>query len=317
MIYHFVLNPKSGKKRHGMILEQQIITACQARNLDYHIYYTTAQGDATAYVQNQIQTSSERQRFICVGGDGTINEIVNSAPENPNVEFGVIPRGSGNDFARNFTNTELFQDIEAQIDGTTVSLDLIRLNKIYCVNMVNVGFDCAVAKEAAKLKKKKLVTPGMSYIVAVIPVLLRRFGTPMKLIFDDGEVIDGDLLLTAIANGQYCGGGFNCAPRALLTDGLMDLTIIKKVSRLTFASLVGQYKKGTFLHSKRSLKYISYRSVPHFKMEFKSPVPICIDGEIKGTKTIDFQVIKDGFQFVIPKGCDMKYKTAEDIPSNH
>jgi diacylglycerol kinase (ATP) len=59
--------------------------------------------------------TDEKQRFICVGGDGTINEIVNSCPENPNVEFGVIPCGSGNDFVRNFTNTNLFSDIEAQI----------------------------------------------------------------------------------------------------------------------------------------------------------------------------------------------------------
>ena len=312
MIYHFILNPKSGKTSKNPRYEDAIKAACRKRQLNYHIYYTTCTGDATEYVRSMVRISSERQRFIAVGGDGTINEIVNSAPENPNVEFGVIPSGSGNDFVRNFTNTELFKNIDAQIDGDTVSLDLIRCNSIYCVNMVNIGFDCSVVKEAVRLKHSKLVPPSMSYIFGVFVVLLKKFGTNMRLVFDDGETIDGTLLLTAIANGQYCGGGFNNAPLALLNDGLMDLCIIKKISRLGFLSLVGLYKKGTYLSNKRAKKYITYRQVPHFKMVFNSPLPICIDGEIKGARTIDFTVVKDGFRFVVPKGREMKYRTPED-----
>lgn len=317
MIYHFILNPKSGKKRRGMLLEQSVIAACQARRLNYHIYYTTAVGDATEYVRAQVALSTERQRFICVGGDGTINEIVNSAPCNPNVEFGVIPSGSGNDFARNFTNGHLFSDIEAQIDGDTVSLDLIKCNNMYCVNMVNIGFDCSVVQAAAKLKRFKFISPSASYIFGVVAVLFRKFGTPMKLIFDDGTVVEKELLLTAVANGQFCGGGFDAASHALLNDGLMDVCYIDKVSRLHFLSLVGHYKKGTHLKNKRCMKIISYRQVPHFRMEFATPIPICNDGEIKGAKTIDFTAIKDGFRFVIPKGCDLKYKMPADLPADH
>ena len=76
MIYHFVLNPKSGKKRSGLQYEEAIKNACQSRHLSYHIYYTTSRGDATAYVRSMLRISTEKQRFICVGGDGTINEIV-------------------------------------------------------------------------------------------------------------------------------------------------------------------------------------------------------------------------------------------------
>ncbi len=312
MIYHFILNPKSGKKRKDDRFENTIKTACQSRHLNYHIYYTTSIGDATEYVRTMVKMSTERQRFICAGGDGTINEIVNSAPENPNVEFGVIPNGSGNDFARNFTHPELFRSIDAQIDGDTVSLDLIKCNNSYCVNMVNIGFDCAVVQEAARLKRLKLVTPSASYIFGVIVVLFKKYGTKMKLIFDDGEVIEQELLLTAIANGQYCGGGFDAAPRALLNDGLMDICIIDKVPRMRFLRLVGSYKKGTYFENPAAMKVIRYRRVPHFRMEFDAPLPICIDGEIKGAKSIDFTVVKNGFNFVIPKGSDMKYRTVDD-----
>lgn len=312
MIYHFILNPKSGKKKRDEKFENAIKTACQSRHLNYHIYYTTRVGDATEYVASMVRISAERQRFICVGGDGTINEIVNSAPENPNVEFGVIPNGSGNDFARNFTNPELFRDIDAQIDGDTVSLDLIKCNSNYAVNMVNIGFDCAVVKEAGHLKKWKFVSPSASYIFGVVAVLFKKYGTRMKLIFDDGEEIEQDLLLTAIANGQYCGGGFDAAPRALLQDGLMDICIIDKIPRLRFLRLVRFYKRGTYLENEAAMKIIRYRRVPHFRMEFEAPLPICIDGEIMGAKSLEFTVVKNGFNFVIPKGSDLKFKTVED-----
>ena len=308
MIYHFILNPKSGRSPKQKKLEQEIKEACKKRQLSYHIYYTTCVGDATEYVKSMIRISSERQRFICVGGDGTINEIANSAPSNMNIEFGVIPNGSGNDFVRNFTNTKNFSDINAQLDGEPMCFDLIKCNDYYCVNMVNIGFDCAVVKEAAKLKKKKLVSPGLSYILGVVVVLFKKFGTKMKIIFDDGEVLDREFTLTAIGNGRFCGGGFCAAPRALLTDGLFDVCCIDKVSRLTFISLVSSYKKGTYLENKKAMRVIRHRQVPHFRMEFDSPIPFCIDGEIKGAKNIDFSVAKNAFNFVIPKGSEYRYK---------
>ena len=317
MIYHFVLNPMSGRslkkaKKSVENMTNRIRNACQGRNLSYRIYYTTSVGDATEYVRSMINTTQDKQRFICVGGDGTINEIVNSAPANSNVEFGVIPNGSGNDFVRNFTNKDLFCDIDAQIDGETIPIDLIKCNDYYCVNMINIGFDCSVVKEAARLKKFKGVSPSLSYIFGVVVALFKKYGTKMRLIFDDGEIIDGELLLTAIGNGRYCGGGFDAAPVALLDDGYMDLAIIKKISRFTFIGLVGSYKNGTYLENKKAMKHITYKRVNHFKMEFDAPVPICIDGEIKGAKNIDFSVQKRVLNFVIPKGCDIKYRTREE-----
>lgn len=308
MIFHFILNPKSGRSPKKKKIEATIKEACIKRQLDYHIYYTTCSGDATEYVKSMIRISQEPQRFICIGGDGTINEIANSAPCNPNVEFGVIPNGSGNDFVRNFTNTKRFSNIDAQLDGSPVPLDLIKCNDMYCVNMVNIGFDCAVVKEADRLKKAKLATPGLSYILGVVVTLFKPFGTKMKLLFDDGEVMEKEYTLTAIGNGKFCGGGFMATPTSLLNDGLLEICAVDKISRLTFVKLVGSYKKGTHLINKHTRKIIRYKQVPHFKMEFEAPLPICIDGEIKGAKTVDFSVVPGGFNFVVPKGCELKYK---------
>ncbi len=316
MVYHFIMNPKSGRSKKQRNLEALIKAACQERGIDYRIYYTTCPNDATEYVRSMIRVSDERQRFICVGGDGTLNEVVNSAPCNPGVEFGVIPYGSGNDFVKNFSNTNLFADINAQIDGDTVSLDLIKVNDFYCVNMVNIGFDCAVVKESDGLKKFKFIPAGATYILGLIIAFFKKFGTKMKLIFDGGEILEREFTLTAIGNGKFCGGGFKSLPKALLQDGLFDICVINRVSRATFISLVSAYKAGTFLEKKGIEKHITYKRVPHFQMEFEAPIPICIDGEIKGARTIDFSIVKNGFNFVVPKGCELLYKTeaaAEEV----
>jgi len=307
MIYHFILNPRSGRSKKNKNIESEIKRACKERQLNYHIYYTVCPGDATEYVRSMVRISAEKQRFICIGGDGTISEIVNSAPCNPNVEFGVIPKGSGNDFVRNFSCRENFENIDAQLDGEVVSLDLIKCNEFYSVNMINIGFDCAVVKEADKIKKLKIFSPGISYILGVFVALFKRIGTKMKLIYDDGTVVEKKLTLTAIGNGKYCGGGFRSAPKALMTDGLIDICAINKVSRFTFLSLVGSYKKGTFIHNPKASRVFSYTQAPHFKMEFEAPEPICIDGEIKGAKTVEFTAVKNGFNFVVPKGSELIY----------
>lgn len=302
MIYHFILNPKSGRPRKQHNLEEIIKSACRKRQLSYHIYYTTCPGDATEYVSSMIRISHDRQRFICVGGDGTLSEIVNSAPSNPNVEFGVIPYGSGNDFVRNFTNKELFYSIDAQIDGNTVSLDLIKYNDDYSINMINIGLDCAAAREAARLKKNKLISPAFSYTLGVLKAFLKKFGTKMRLIFDDGEVWESVYTLTAIGNGKFCGGGYCADPYAKLDDGLLDICAVSKVSRPTLLKLIGSYKKGTYVDNPKAKNYFKIKKTSHFKMEFDAPEAICIDGEIKGAKSIEFTVIKNAFNFVIPNG---------------
>lgn len=309
MIFHFILNPKSGRSIQQKKMEQDIVEACLKRQLSYHIYYTVKPRDSINYIQDMIKEyPNDRHRFICVGGDGTINEIANSAPGNDMIEFGVIPSGSGNDFVRNFTNRKSFHDINSQIDGDAHAYDLIKCNDYYCVNMVNIGFDCSVVLEANKFRKFKLVTPGISYILGVISgFFFKPLGTNMKIIFDDGRIIEKPLALTCVGNGKFCGGGFKSAPLAKLNDGLLDICAIDKVSRSTFLTLVASYKDGTYIDKKSAQKIINYTQQQHFRMEFEKIQPICIDGEITEAKTVDFTVMPGAFHFVMPKGATLRF----------
>ena len=299
------MNPKSGRHKRLAHLEDTIKESCKSRNLSYHIYYTVCPGDATEYVRSMLRiTPDEKQRFICVGGDGTLNEIVNADPTNPNGEYGVMPSGTGNDFIKNFTKEELFSSVEAQLDGEAVALDIIKCNEYYCINMANIGFDCAVAKKASELKKWK-IPPALAYICGVALVIFRRFGTKMKLVFDDGRVIDKELTLTAIGNGRYCGGGFKVAPQADLTDGSFNVCAVNKISRLTFFTLVGAYRSGTYTEKKRAAKFFNHIPESHFTMEFDEVTPICLDGEIIEAQSAEFTLLPRAVNFVIPNGCDL------------
>ena len=167
----------------------------------------------------------------------------------------------------------------------------------------------AVAKEAAKLKKKKFISPGSSYTVSLFKVFFNKIGTKMRILFDNGEAWDDIFTLTAIGNGKFCGGGYCATPKASMHDGVIDICAVKKIPRLTLLKIVKAYKNGTYLEMPGIEKIASYKQTSHFKMEFSAPEPICIDGEIKGAMSIDFSVLTNGFNFVIPKGSDFKYKT--------
>lgn len=304
MIYHFLINPAAGRNNVTDALMRKITRVCTARALDYRIHITTRPGDATAYTRAALaEAPREEQRFYACGGDGTLCETVNGAPPFcRTASFGVVPTGTGNDFERNFTGRENFLDIERQIDATAAPVDLIRYNDRYCLNMINIGFDCNVVKKTGEIKRSPVVPAGLAYATGVAITLCKKFGTKMHIELADGTVIHDTLLLTAIANGGFCGGGFHAAPRASLVDGLLDLCAIRRVSRMKFINLVGLYKAGTHLDSDKTKDIIRYYQTPRLRYTFDNPIDICVDGEIEMTDHVDIEAVPGALSFLIPSG---------------
>ena len=87
--------------------------------------------------------------------------------------------------------------------------------------------------------------------------------------------------------------------------GILDICAINKISRPTLVKLIGSYKNGTYLENPKAQNVFKHRRVSKFRMEFNSPVAICIDGEIKGAKTINFEVVKNALNFVVPTGSEL------------
>ena len=316
MKHYFIVNPCAGKGNKISTLTESIRTACEARGVDYEIYYTKSVGDAEVFIKNVCAENENTEnifRFYACGGDGTLNECVNGVAAYPKHEVAVIPHGTGNDFARNFGGYAPFNDIYAQIDAAPMACDLIKYNERYCINVANIGLDCEVVARTNVIKKNPLVPSKLAYICGLVGEFVKKSGIEFKCKIDGVERENKKYLLAFFANGGFYGGGFHAAPLTELNDGLMDVCFINYVSRITFLGLVGKYKKGTHLTIKNRDKVLEYFKCSKIEIEFNKKERICIDGELEECEKLSIEIVKEKIKFAIPAGAVAAAATAEAV----
>ena len=299
MRYCFIINPASGKSHTKEGLENAIMEVFPEAEL----FYTAGVGDATKIAERLSNESKDTETSIyACGGDGTVSEVVNGIMQSSfteNVRFGVLPVGTGNDLVRSFGTREQFLDLRAQRNASEVSIDLIRANDFYSVNMINIGFDCQVVVNMVNIKKR--VPSRLAYICGLIYTLARKPGVRMNACAD-GEAHERELLLCTFANGSYCGGGFKSNPNASLTNGKLNALFVNNVSRTKFVSLVGSYKKGTHLVPKNA-KILSESFAKRYEIRFDAPTDISVDGEIIRVSELELECISGALRMLVPEGC--------------
>ena len=303
MKYFFVINPSAGKGNKIEKLKQSVGEICTRRGLDFSVYLTTAVGDAERYVRQLCEENRETEegiRIFACGGDGTINECFNGAYGFANVELGVIPIGTGNDFVRNFGDSEMFFDIETQLDANARAIDLIKYNDRYCVNMINIGFDCEVAARTAILKKNPMIPSKFAYISGLLGEFIKKSGTVFRCKIDGTDVGRKTLQLSLFANGGFCGGGFFVAPEAELFDGFLDYCLVREVTRFELLSIVGKYKRGAHLQMENRDDFFEYGKCREIELLFDEPKRICVDGEIEVCERLHMTIEKEVARLVIP-----------------
>ncbi len=315
MKYCFILNPAAGKGKKYKTLIPEITKGCEDRGLELDIHVTESVGDGEAYARRFLESAEgEQVRIYACGGDGTLSEVVNGAVGFENAAIGVIPVGTGNDFVRNFSFGEKFFDIDAQLDGDIMALDLIKANDKYCVNTINIGFDCEVVVRMGKIKKSPLVPSQLAYIGGLVITLIDLPGAEIDVSFDGGKTVEKrSFLLSSIANGRFCGGGFKSNPIASLNDGLMDLCLIKPVTRRKFLSLVSSYKAGTHLENEKAKPIIDYIRAERVDFYFGKMHNVGIDGEVSQTESLHMEVARGALSFIVPKGILAESVMSEDL----
>lgn len=305
MKHYFIINPAAGGGKFMTSLSNKINSVCRERNIDFEIYVTKKEQDATEFVRSKcVDTASdEKIRFFSCGGDGTNYEVISGAVGYENASVGFIPSGTGNDFIRCFNGNENFLDISSQIDGETDKIDLIRCNDRYIMNMMNTGFDCEVASQAAILKRKPLISSSMAYIMGVVHELIKKPTTSFSISIDGKEPEKKpSLLLATFSNGRFCGGGFKSSPLARLANGYIDVCMIKDLTRRKFISIVGQYRSGEYLFNKKIDHLIEYCRAKTVEIDFGKLRNICIDGEIFKVVKLKLEIIPRALNIIIPKG---------------
>lgn len=298
--HFFVINPKAGKTDISKKISSDINKIFKNSPEEYSIYITKNKNDATIYTRNICESQEGNLRFYACGGDGTLNEVINGIIGYENASISVIPYGTGNDFVKNFQSQIGFYDINKQIKSKLQEVDLLNVNGQYSINLCNIGFDAKVAENMIKFKKIPLISGQGAYTLSVFYSLINKMCTNLEIEIDDCEIINGDFLLCVIANGKSYGGGYLGAPLAEIDDGLIDLCIVRKISRLKLVNLMKLYKEGRHLESEELKDYIIYKKCNSIKIKSKENFTICLDGEITTSNNLNVSLKNKGVKFITP-----------------
>jgi len=213
---------------------------------------------------------------VAMGGDGTSHEVANGllSSGNSEVSLGIIPIGTGNDFASMFdTPTDLEAVARRLREGKTRPIDIGRVGDRYFVNVLGIGFSALAAVESLKIQH--LLSGLPLYLVAVL-MTLREYEIPHITVEFDGQRLSMPMTMVEVANGKWEGGGFFIAPDAENDDGLFDICLARGLGRLGILRLLPEVIKGTHVDKEPVTMARAKRVI----VDSPDPLPVHADGEI-------------------------------------
>jgi len=299
--YLFIINPVSGKGK-GKKLYTEIRDYLISENVSHDIILTESPNHATEIVQNN---ETNYKYIISVGGDGTLNEIINGYSLNNGTVFGVLPVGSGNDFVLNLgfgNNLKENLHLICSNEHTVKECNLCQIqyyeNNLKTevikrfINNLGLGFDAQVAFINQHNKIFRGIT---SYIFAVLRALTDYRSVRFTLKLKDSE-ISGEKLLLTFGNGVSSGGGFYLTPHAKVDDNLLALTTIDFIGRLKLLRKLPL----ALINKIESVKESSLYKAESADVHLDSQVYIHTDGESKyiNTDKINVRVMSEKIKFI-------------------
>lgn len=299
MKQYMILNPVAGQ---GC---KTLPKGLSPMSKDYEIYITKKKGDGERFIK-EVGERGEEARIWVWGGDGTLHEAVNGAYGYPNLSLGVFPVGTGNDYVKNFGNLPAFLDVEAQLQGEEIAVDLMKVNDRVCINMTNIGLDCHVVVKAAEMKKLPLVSGFGAYLLALLICFFQAKEEKLHFLRDGKAKRSGKYILCTVGKGSFYGGGFQAAPYAQLSDGYLDFGMIGGIGKLELLGLIPSYQKGTYLHKKQGDKRIEHHKIK--SLTIKGNALVSLDGEVEAFTRLDIAVVEKGLRLILPKGATVLEK---------
>jgi len=285
--FKFVINPVAGRgKTRGV--DSLLDRLLREKNISYHIEITSKAFDAVRIAHEAAKTFDV---VVSVGGDGTANEVANGVI-GTKATLGVLPAGSGNDFAKVLGMKDSVEDSVHQlingptkrIDSGTVKVEDQASNgsSRRFVNSVGIGFDAIVAYEAQRIKHLKGIP---LYLLSIVRSLQKLKPHPFQASFDGKQEIE-DYTLVCVGNGNREGGGFFVTPGADPSDGVFQVCTVKRVALLRALRILPTILKGEHRRF-AEVKFFDSKSV---KLESTKPFVVHCDGEILGVESSRVEV---------------------------
>ena len=303
MKHLFIINPAAGSKDRTKDYSVAIHEICSERNLDYRIEVSAAPGECTRIAREAAETGEEVRIYAC-GGDGTLNEVAAGAAGFPNAAVTVFSGGSGNDFVKLFNDPKAFFDLERLLDAEEAEFDLIRCNGDIALNICSVGLDARIGTDVASYKRIPLLHGFRAYAASTVVNLIKGIAEHY-IVEVNGETIDGEHTFVCVCNGRFYGGGFNPVPEADPADGLLDVLLVKKVSRMQVPLVIGKYKDGRYAELPQLVRHLRTKEL---KIRCDKATPINLDGELRLAQVVDFKLADEKLRFFYPKGLVWRMK---------
>ena len=291
----YIINPISGT-RTKKDLQQLVERSTEAQHIPYQIFPSVASGDYSFL--HSIIEEQKITDIVIAGGDGTVSQVAGSLM-GQNVNFGIIPCGSGNGlaFAARIPKQPA-KALEIVFTGKATPIDGFYINGQFACMLCGLGFDAKVAHEFAKQPKRGLATYAT--------LVGRNFfsADPYSFVVEsNGLSFSTEAFLISIANSNQFGNNFTIAPKALLSDGLLDVVIAKKTAKpLLLFNLIKQILAGQLSKIENSLNNpVIYFQTSELKIINTSQAPLHIDGDPAETpEKLIIQVKKKCFRLIQP-----------------
>ncbi|MCX7771971.1 MAG: diacylglycerol kinase family lipid kinase [Clostridia bacterium] len=295
MQHVFIVNPAAGKGK-ALKMAERIKERFESLKVPYKIEVTQAPGHAVKLAQEAVRNYNT-VRLYSVGGDGTLNEIVNGIA-GTHAELGIIPCGSGNDAVRSlYPVTDPFKLLDVLPEADARKVDLGKINDQYFINIASIGFDAEVTLKSRAFKRYPLVSGSLAYILGILSALIELKRYKVKLTIDECIQPEQSVLMSVFANGSYYGGGLIPAPRAKMTDGILDFCVVEPLTRRKIFKFFPAFQKGRH----ESMKEVRVIRGTRALIESDTPLPVNIDGETTKEKRVAIELLPGFINVVIPQ----------------
>jgi YegS/Rv2252/BmrU family lipid kinase len=292
------LTAGGGKPRPHL---KTIFKYLKENGFNFKVSYTSHHGEAIELAQKAADKGIDL--IVSIGGDGTVNEIVNGIMKSKNdPSLGIIPLGWANDFIK---STDIPSDVieacKILVKGRTKEIDVGLIDgQTYFANILGVGFDAEIAQLANQIKSKHpnlRILGAFVYVFATIKKLLSPFSYHNVKIKFDGQEIHSKILFIAISNGKFYGGRFKITPEAILDNGLLEICTVEEMGRFKYLSLIPKVFKGT--HA--SIKGVNFYRAKEVVIQSSEPVLAQVSGEvIEGQKEFSITLLPKILKLIVP-----------------
>ena len=287
---YFLLNPFAGNGNAYNIFKL-VKSILDKEQIEIESYLSQSKGDIERFITNE--DLSEFDGICVIGGDGTIHEAIEGLMQSEKSKYlslGIIPAGSGNAFAEDLGLRDPLDGLENIIIGNISRIDVMKIktrhNINYAVNIIGWGMASNVNILAEKLRWLGNIRYSIASILSILKIKLQKVN-----IIIENQVFDGKIAFFIALNNIHTGKGMKMAPKAKLNDGLIDIILLKKASRLRILKIFLQLFSGKHIYD----PLVQYMQVKSFSINSENDF-LNIDGENIGQTPIEVSVERNAIQ---------------------